>query len=236
MRSARTAATRAASGSTSTSCARRSGQAIAEGSDGEMRDAARLAIAAFGRQGEGSGVVGVDVQRIRRTLGLQAGAREADGDAPAARSRADPGLRAPPAARARAGADRAHREDAAVASARRARPRAADEPHPGPRRRAPRGRPAQAAAGDARPRAARAPPGIGGRHAPDDARLAGDRRRAAAAALPAQAPAPARRSTCSATSPPRSPRRASSSSRCCTRCTTRSASCAASCSSSGSPR
>jgi uncharacterized protein with von Willebrand factor type A (vWA) domain len=51
-------------------------QAIAEGSDGEMRDAARLAIAAFGRQGEGSGVVGVDVQRIRRTLGLQAGNRD----------------------------------------------------------------------------------------------------------------------------------------------------------------
>ena len=38
-----------------------------------MRDLARLAIAAFGRQGEGSGVVGVDVQRIRRTLGLTAG-------------------------------------------------------------------------------------------------------------------------------------------------------------------
>ncbi len=55
-------------------------QAIAEGSDGEMRDAARLAIAAFGRQGEGSGVVGVDVQRIRRTLGLQAGNRDADPD------------------------------------------------------------------------------------------------------------------------------------------------------------
>jgi uncharacterized protein with von Willebrand factor type A (vWA) domain len=32
---------------------------------------ARLAIAAFGRQGEGSGVIGVDVQRIRRTLGLK---------------------------------------------------------------------------------------------------------------------------------------------------------------------
>jgi uncharacterized protein with von Willebrand factor type A (vWA) domain len=48
-------------------------QAIAQGSDGDMRDAARLAIAAFGRQGEGSGVVGVDVQRIRRTLGLQVG-------------------------------------------------------------------------------------------------------------------------------------------------------------------
>ncbi|MFN2617767.1 MAG: VWA domain-containing protein, partial [Thermoleophilaceae bacterium] len=42
------------------------------GSDGEMRDLARLAIAAFGRQGEGSGVIGVDVQRIRRTLGLKA--------------------------------------------------------------------------------------------------------------------------------------------------------------------
>jgi uncharacterized protein with von Willebrand factor type A (vWA) domain len=55
-------------------------EAIARGSDGEMRDAARLAIAAFGRQGEGSGVVGVDVQRIRRTLGLQAGNRERDAD------------------------------------------------------------------------------------------------------------------------------------------------------------
>ena len=46
-------------------------QAIRDGSDGEMRDMARLAIAAFGRQGEGSGVIGVDVQRIRRSLGLQ---------------------------------------------------------------------------------------------------------------------------------------------------------------------
>ena len=46
-------------------------EAIVEGNDGEMRDLARLAISAFGRQGEGSGVVGVDVQRIRRTLGLQ---------------------------------------------------------------------------------------------------------------------------------------------------------------------
>src|SRR5436190_18201087 len=46
-------------------------EAIRGGSDGEMRDLARLAIAAFGRQGEGSGVIGVDVQRIRRTLGLK---------------------------------------------------------------------------------------------------------------------------------------------------------------------
>src|SRR6202007_816104 len=40
------------------------------GSESELRDLARLAIAAFGR-GEGSGVLGVDVQRIRRALGLR---------------------------------------------------------------------------------------------------------------------------------------------------------------------
>ena len=45
-------------------------QAIAEGREGDMRDLARLAIAAFGRRGDGSGVVGVDVQRIRRSLEL----------------------------------------------------------------------------------------------------------------------------------------------------------------------
>jgi len=50
-------------------------QAIVDGNDSEMRDLARLAIAAFGRRAEGSGVVGVDVQRIRRTLGLSAGAQ-----------------------------------------------------------------------------------------------------------------------------------------------------------------
>jgi uncharacterized protein len=44
--------------------------ALQEGSEGAMRDLARLAIAAFGR-GEGSGVLGVDVQRIRRALGLR---------------------------------------------------------------------------------------------------------------------------------------------------------------------
>ncbi|MCW2987833.1 MAG: hypothetical protein JWM24_771 [Solirubrobacterales bacterium] len=48
--------------------------AIAAGDEDRLRDLARLAIAAFG-QGEGSGVVGVDVQRIRRTLGLTAGAQ-----------------------------------------------------------------------------------------------------------------------------------------------------------------
>ena len=45
--------------------------ALRDGTEGQMRDLARLAIAAFGRQGEGSGVIGVDVQRIRRALGLR---------------------------------------------------------------------------------------------------------------------------------------------------------------------
>jgi uncharacterized protein with von Willebrand factor type A (vWA) domain len=46
-------------------------QALLEGSEGAMRDLARLAIAAFARQESGSGVIGVDVQRIRRALGLR---------------------------------------------------------------------------------------------------------------------------------------------------------------------
>jgi uncharacterized protein len=44
--------------------------ALRDGSEAALRDLARLAIAAFGR-GEGSGVLGVDVQRIRRALGLR---------------------------------------------------------------------------------------------------------------------------------------------------------------------
>jgi len=50
-------------------------RAVQQGSEGAMRDLARLAIAAFGRRGEGSGVIGVDVQRIRRQLGLRAEAQ-----------------------------------------------------------------------------------------------------------------------------------------------------------------
>ena len=46
-------------------------QAIRDGDESAMRDLARLAIAAFGRRGEGSGVLGVDVQRIRRALDLR---------------------------------------------------------------------------------------------------------------------------------------------------------------------
>ena len=46
-------------------------RAIREADEAAMRDLARLAIAAFGRRGQGSGVLGVDVQRIRRSLGLR---------------------------------------------------------------------------------------------------------------------------------------------------------------------
>ena len=45
--------------------------ALHDGSESLLRDLARLAIAAFGRQAEGTGVIGVDVQRIRRALGLR---------------------------------------------------------------------------------------------------------------------------------------------------------------------
>jgi uncharacterized protein with von Willebrand factor type A (vWA) domain len=44
--------------------------ALRDGSEATLRDLARLAIGAFG-QGAGSGVLGVDVQRIRRALGLR---------------------------------------------------------------------------------------------------------------------------------------------------------------------
>src|SRR5450755_923599 len=47
--------------------------ALRDGSEGAMRDLARMTIAAFARRQEGSGVIGVDVQRIRRALGLRAG-------------------------------------------------------------------------------------------------------------------------------------------------------------------
>jgi uncharacterized protein with von Willebrand factor type A (vWA) domain len=62
-------------------------QAIRDGDESAMRDLARLAIAAFGRRGEGSGVLGVDVQRIRRALGLRSepgGPPPRDPDAPPA--------------------------------------------------------------------------------------------------------------------------------------------------------
>lgn len=57
-------------------------EAIAAGDEAAMNDLARLAIEAFGQQGQSSGVVGVDMQRIRRGLGLNAadGTGNGDGD------------------------------------------------------------------------------------------------------------------------------------------------------------
>jgi uncharacterized protein with von Willebrand factor type A (vWA) domain len=61
-------------------------QAIRDGDDSALRDLARLAIAAFGRRGEGSGVLGVDVQRIRRALDLRTEGRpREDGGEPLSR-------------------------------------------------------------------------------------------------------------------------------------------------------
>jgi uncharacterized protein with von Willebrand factor type A (vWA) domain len=61
-------------------------QAIRDGDESAMRDLARLAIAAFGRRGEGSGVLGVDVQRIRRALDLRTdGQPREDGSEPLTR-------------------------------------------------------------------------------------------------------------------------------------------------------
>jgi uncharacterized protein with von Willebrand factor type A (vWA) domain len=55
--------------------------AIEAGDESAMNELARLAIEAFGRQGTSSGVVGVDLQRIRRGLGLSpAGTGEGDGE------------------------------------------------------------------------------------------------------------------------------------------------------------
>ncbi len=87
-----------------------------------MRDLARMAIAAFARRQEGSGVIGVDVQRIRRALGLRA---EPQPELPEEDPRHD-GLprdalrrfEALLAPRARALTDRAHRQPAAGAAAR----------------------------------------------------------------------------------------------------------------------
>ncbi|MGC9221673.1 MAG: VWA domain-containing protein [Solirubrobacteraceae bacterium] len=45
-------------------------EALENATEAELADLARLAVAAFAR-GEGSGVLGVDVQRIRRALGLR---------------------------------------------------------------------------------------------------------------------------------------------------------------------
>src|SRR5271168_623873 len=60
--------------------------ALMDGSEGAMRDLARMTLAAFARRQEGSGVIGVNVQRIRRALGLRA---EPQPDLPAEDPRRD---------------------------------------------------------------------------------------------------------------------------------------------------
>ena len=192
-------------------------QAIRDGDESAMRDLARLAIVAFGRRGEGSGVLGVDVQRIRRALGLRSepgGPVQGDGRraAPAAADpRPDPALRAAPAPRARARADRAHAVAAALAAAERARSGAAERPAAGPRRRAPRRRAAQAPARHPGPRDARAQAAT--RTSTCAARCAPRCRPAAcrSSSSTARGARSARSSTCCATSRPRSPARRCSS-------------------------
>ena len=117
-------------------------------------------------------------------------------------ARAPAPVRAPPAARARAGHDRAHPVAAAGAAAARVRPRAADQPDPGPGGRAQRRHAAQAQARHPGPRDARPQARPRGGRAADDARVAGDGRRPPAPALPAQATDAGRSCSSSATSPP----------------------------------
>ena len=190
------AATRAVSGSTSTSCASRSARRSSTGDDGEMRDLARLAIAAFGRQGEGSGVVGVDVQRIRRTLGLSGG------DAAPAE---DGAAELPPIDREQLNRFERHlrRElerdliertstlppSRPLAELDRALPTSPTQDLAAVHRAVSQMKRRLATLGHEQ-RGRRK--GRDGRRAADDARLAGDRRRADAPALPAEAPAPAR--------------------------------------------
>ena len=223
----------------SRSCARRSPPPLRDGSEGAMRDLARMAIAAFARRQEGSGVIGVDVQRIRRALGLRA---EPQPELPPEDPRRD-GLPRDALRRfealLRRELERAQIErtgnlpparplgelDRALPSGPLADLAAVHRVVAQLRRRlATQGM--QAAATAATPtstcgaRCARRCRPAACRSCSSTARGAPD----------------ARRSTCCATSPPASPRRRCSSCRCCTRCTTRSARCARSCSSSASPR
>ncbi|HZL54861.1 MAG TPA: VWA domain-containing protein [Solirubrobacteraceae bacterium] len=46
-------------------------QAIADGDEARLRDLARLALASVGRANDDTGVIGIDVQRMRRLLGLR---------------------------------------------------------------------------------------------------------------------------------------------------------------------
>ena len=169
--------------------------ALRDGQEGAMRDLARMAIAAFARRQEGSGVIGVDVQRIRRALGLRS---EPQPELPANDPRRD-GLPREALRRfealLRRELERAQIErtgsPAAGAAAGRARPGAAVGPAAGPGRRAPRRRAAAPATGDPGTAGARAPPPRARRRQAHDARLAADGRRAGRAQVPPPPPAPA---------------------------------------------
>ena len=208
-----------------------------------MRDLARLAIAAFGRRGQGSGVLGVDVQRIRRSLGLQA-------PSPAARSgRTRPARQPEPLTRDQIRRFEQHlRRELERAQIERTQALPPSRPLNELDRALPSG-PLQDLAAVHRvvmqlkrrlatqgPRDARAPPARARRRAPHDARLAADRRRAGRAALPPAPPAPARALRALRRLHQRHVGLRVLPVACCTRCTTRSARCARSCSSSGSPR
>ena len=104
-------------------------QAIAEGSDGEMRDAgpARDRRLRPPRRGLRAWSASTCSGSAARSGCRSAGASE-EGEGPPLDREQIHALRAPPAPRARAGADRADREAAPVAPAGRARPRPAHEP------------------------------------------------------------------------------------------------------------
>ena len=215
-------------------------QAIVDGDDGEMRDLARLAIAAFGQQGEGSGVVGVDVQRIRRTLELSAGTQPQpdDGAAELPPIDRDQLNRFERHLRRELERDLIERTETLppsrpLAELDRALPTSPTQDLAAVHRAVSQMKRRLATLGHEQRGRRKAQHG---RRAADDARLAGDRRRADAPALPAEAAAAAGDLRALRRVHLASPRPASSSSPSCTRCTTRSASCAASSSSSGSPR
>ena len=214
-------------------------QALADGDEARLRDLARLALAALGRSAEGSGVVGIDVQRIRRALGL----------------RSDPQPDYPPGDPRREGLPREAlrrfeailRRELERAQIERAQALPPSRPLGDLDRALPSGPAADLAAvhrvvaqlrrrpREPRRRAARLASPRARRCQAHDARVAADRRRPGRQSTARAAPA-ARRSTSSATCRRASPRRRCTTSRCCTRCTTRFAGCARATSSSASPR
>ena len=139
-------------------------------------------------------MIGVDVQRIRRALGLRS---EPQPELPAGRSpprgpaaRCPAAIRGAAATRARTRSDRAHRQPAPRAAAGRARSRAAVGTAAGPGGGASRRGPAAPATGHTGSAGTRAPPPRARGRQAHDARLAADRRGAGRAQVPATPAAP----------------------------------------------